>query len=492
MKYLLFALCLLPQEDPFKTLADPARRAREEDRRAALESFRAAEGGSAVHFVAARFLEKGDRGWRLVYDRLKKADGTFAGTVEGTVLVTFGGQRLPVDSGTVEKDVRDAASADIDAFLSRHWSSPSWDEKRHREALEAAVQGCEKTSRSEAGPEVFRLFALAHLSALGDKAAEPAAKLGFVKEEGLWGRRDHLALNAVSRGLSGADAVPADAERTAKASSLFGSRYGAALYEVQKTLAAGTGFEACHRSLTAAAGAGAPRAVADHMKALADGFRALVFCTQCKEGRVVCWRCLGKKRTDVTCAVCKGLGWSAKGDKVNVLMPCPNCKGGLIFRNVGCPACSQLGSMVCGICGGKTWREGFKGCRDCRTCAACKGTKQAETPCATCEGKGRVPPMMAGIPTVLCQTCAGQAVLRGPCKDCTMSGLADCATCGGKGLRDGKSAARPKVSDLYSTDPCAACGGKGWPLPNLAVPCGKCFGLGVRVKPSLDPSKILE
>ncbi len=492
MRFVLLGFLLFLQDDSFRTLADPVRRAKEEDRRAALESFRAAAGGSAVHFVAAQFLERGDRGWRLVYDRLKTPAGAFAGTVEGQVLVTFAGQRLPVSSGAVEKDVRDAAAAEVDAFLARHWSAAPSDEKRHREALEAAVQALEKTARSEAGPEVFRHFALAHLSALGDKAADSAGKLGFVKEGGLWGRRDCLALNAVARGLSGAGPVPLEAEKTAKASSLFGPRYAAALHEVQKSLAANAGFEACHRALLSAAGSGAPKAAADHVKALADGFKMLATCAQCKEGRLPCWTCQGKKRTDVVCPVCKGLGWAGKGERANVLIPCPNCKGALVIRGVGCPTCRQAGTVACIICGGKGWREGFKGCRDCRNCAACKGTKQLETPCAACGGKGRVPPVVAGVPTVLCLGCNGAAILRGPCKDCGESGLADCAACGGKGPRDGKSPARPKVSDLYVTEPCPACGGKAWPLVNLAVPCERCFGLGVRVKPALDASKVLD
>src|SRR5687767_7209217 len=49
-------LSLLAQADPYKTLADPAARAKDDVRKAALEAFRAAPDVPAQ--VAARFLER--------------------------------------------------------------------------------------------------------------------------------------------------------------------------------------------------------------------------------------------------------------------------------------------------------------------------------------------------------------------------------------------------------------------------------------------------
>jgi DnaJ-class molecular chaperone len=149
--------------------------------------------------------------------------------------------------------------------------------------------------------------------------------------------------------------------------------------------------------------------------------------------------------------------------------------------------------VECIISGGKAWRDNFKGCKNCKICETCKGRRQVETPCATCKGKGRVGRIVLDdVPSILCGACKGNASSKEPCKSCSETGLADCAVCGGKGVRDGKSPARPKVADVYATEPCAACAGKGWPLPNLVIPCERCFGLGLRVKPTADATKVIE
>ena len=103
-----------------------------------------------------------------------------------------------------------------------------------------------------------------------------------------------------------------------------------------------------------------------------------------------------------------------------------------------------------------------------------------------------MPPIVAGIPTILCGDCKGNALLKGPCKACAESGLDTCAKCGGKGARDGKSPERPGAAQVYITDPCDRCGGRGWPIANVALPCDRCVGLGIRIKPALDPTRVLE
>ena len=383
------------------------------------------------------------------------------------------------------------AAADLNAFLAKHWSPPAADEAKHKEALAQLLALADKHAKADGAPEVFRLFALAHLSALGDKAAEAAGKLGFAKEGDRWGKRDQLALYTIAKGFAKPGYIPAEAEKAAKGSAAFGPRYVAALLEIQKTISANSGFEALYKSLPSVAGAGTPKA-ADHMKSLAESLKTAAGCVNCKDGKVACHVCQGKKRTDVTCPLCKGLGWSQKNEKANVLVKCLNCKGLCVFKDAGCPNCKQTGSVECIISAGKGWRDNFKGCRECRICDKCHGKRQIETPCATCMGKGRVPPIVLGIPSILCDGCKGAALLKGPCKDCSETGIADCGKCGGKGVRDGKSPERPQLQDVYTASPCTACGGGGWPLPSLAVPCEKCFGLGVRVKPSADASKVLE
>ncbi len=448
---LLALLLLVPQQDPFKTLADPARRGDESARKAAMETFRGSARESAVAYVAAKFLEKSDRDWRLAGD---------------------------------------PAQADLNAFLAKHWAAAPADEKAHKEALAALAGLAEKHAKSPA-VEVFHFFAQAHMSALGDRGAEFAGKLGYSKEGDRWARREDVPLYAIAKGFSKPAYIPAQAEAAARSSPQFGPRYVVALLDIQKALFANTGFAALHKSLLGLAGPGAKGPAADHLAALAEGVKVALTCKQCKDGKVDCHRCQGKKKTDVTCPVCKGLGFMQKGDKANVLIPCSNCRGALVFRNANCPACKQQGTIDCVICLGKGWRENFKGCKSCAPCGTCLGRRVSETPCATCGGKGRVPPFVAGIPSILCGDCKGNAILKGPCKTCQETGLHDCAKCGGKGPRDGRSPERPRVEDVYQTAACGPCGSKGWPLANLAVPCDRCFGLGIQIKPTLDPTKTL-
>jgi hypothetical protein len=426
-------LCLLAQADPYKTLADPAARAKDDVRKAAFDAFRA--GADIPSRIAARFLQKPEKDWKL-----------------------------------------EPAAAEVNAFLAKHWAAPFASEAAHQAALAALMPVAAKH-------EVFQLFALAHVSVLGDKAAAEAGKLGFAKDGERWGRRENLALFTLAAGFIKPAYIPAEAERAAKASPAFGPRYVAALLDIQKTISANSGFDVLVKSLPGIAGTGVPATTVDHLKALADGVRAAGQCGNCKAGKVQCDRCDGKKKTDVTCVVCKGLGWMQKGVEANRL-------GTQVFKNAGCPLCKQTGVLECTVCLGKGWRDNFKGCKDCKPCGTCKGRRTVETPCATCGGKSRTGPIVMGIPTILCEGCKGQAFLKGVCGACKESGLADCAACGA-GIRDGKSAARPKVEHVYTTAPCAPCEGKGFPLAGLALPCEPCFGLGIQIIPTADATKIL-
>ena len=60
MRAALLILCLFlhPQDDAFKILQDPARRAKEFDRQTALKAFKDRAKDNAAAWVAARFLEK--------------------------------------------------------------------------------------------------------------------------------------------------------------------------------------------------------------------------------------------------------------------------------------------------------------------------------------------------------------------------------------------------------------------------------------------------
>lgn len=491
MKALLAILCCLSQDEPAKILADPARRAVPEQRLAALEEFRGKARESVTAWAAARFLERSDREWRLVYDRLKTATGATAGTVEGTVLVAFSGQRMPVATGTVEKDARDPAAADLDAYFAKSWTGGAWDEAKHRAALDSLVQLLEKMAgKTEAG-EVLRHFAQAHVAVLGDKAAAQAQKLGLAKEGDRWGRRENLVLYALTRGFGKTAYIPSEAEAAAKASTSFAPRYAHAVLETQKTFSRNSGYLLASSVFNVIPATGGPKGAAEHVKALSASVKAAVYCGQCKDGKLTCGACQGKKRIErLKCPRCKSIGWMQKpGGPADNLVRCTGCRGEGWFRNVECGGCKATGSAACLTCEGKPWRDGLKGCKECKACGTCRGKKEIEADCATCKGKGRVGYSLAGVPTTLCDACKGDAVTKSKCTDCAESGIADCGACGAKGART-----KPgfKLSDVWTAEPCAACVGSGWPVPNLAVPCERCFGLGARLKPGADPTKLLE
>jgi len=62
---LFICLFLTAQDDPYKILQDPARRAKEFDRQTALKAFREQSQSNPAAWVAARFLSKTDKEWKL-------------------------------------------------------------------------------------------------------------------------------------------------------------------------------------------------------------------------------------------------------------------------------------------------------------------------------------------------------------------------------------------------------------------------------------------
>ncbi len=489
MRAALLTLCLFAtaQDENYKILQDPARRAKEFDRKTALEAFKAKSRDSAAAWVATRFLEKSDRQWKLLYDRLKTPSATLLGTADGQNFTAYNGTKTAVGSGTLEKDVRDPASAELDAYLKTYWTGAALSDADHRKALESLETSLGKLGTSE-GAEALKLFLLVHTSVLGDRASDIISKFGFSKEGDRWGRKDELAISAIANGITKKASVTGDLEAKARASTAMGPRYAVALFDLARVFNANQGFEKAYQSLLGMA-QGAPPRVAEHYKALADSFKGAVYCRICKDGKMTCDVCQGKKKLDLPCPQCHTLGWAQKpGAPGSTLIRCTRCLGQGTFKNAGCPGCGQTGIINCPVCAGKPWRDGFKGCKDCTICTECHGRKQTEKPCATCGGKGRVPPITAGIPTAICDSCKGFAVVKENCKACKESGLAPCKNCG-DAVRDGKF--RTKLEDIYTSQPCSSCGGKGFPLANLAVPCERCMGLSFVVLPAVDPTKTL-
>src|SRR5579862_1914762 len=191
MRAALLAFCLLlgVPDESHQILQDPARRAKEFDRQSALKAFREQSKDNAAAWAAARFLEKTDRQWKLSYDRLKTGSGVLLGSVDGSNFVAYNGTKVAVSSGTLEKDVRDPAGVELDAYLKAWWSGSTLSDADHRKALEALEASVAKVGPSE-GAEALKLFALVHTSALGDRASDIVSKFGLSKEGDRWGRKD--------------------------------------------------------------------------------------------------------------------------------------------------------------------------------------------------------------------------------------------------------------------------------------------------------------
>jgi hypothetical protein len=440
---LIFCLFLHPQDESFKILQDPARRAKEFDRQTALKAFKEKARDNAAAWVAARFLEKSDQQWKL----------------------------------------SNPAAAELDAYLKTYWTGAALSDADHRKALEQLEQSIGKAGATE-GAEALKLFLVVHTSVLGDRASDIIGKFGYIKEGDRWGKREDLAVLAISNGLAKRATVTGDVESKARSSSAFGPKYAVALFDLSRVFSANQGYQAAYQALLGLAQNPNAR-IAAHYKALADSYKAAVYCRICKDGKMTCDHCQGKKRVDLTCPTCHGLTWMQKpGAPGSTLIRCTKCLGQGGFKGVGCPRCSQSGIINCPVCTGKPWRDGFKGCKDCSICVTCKGRKETEKNCGPCGGKGRVGPFTAGIPTAVCDACKGFAIIKANCADCKESGLAACKNCG-DGVRDGKF--RTKMEDVYTPSPCTACGGKGFPLPNVAVPCDRCFGLSFIALPAIDP-----
>ncbi len=446
--------CLLLQADPFKVLADPALRTRDADRRAAVEALRAREGKNAFGWAAARFLEKPESAWNFT----------------------------------------PAAAQGINAFLAKYWKDEKTAEGLSREAIGELVRLSEKPEGKEL-LQALRLFALAHVSALGD--GEPAAKLGLQKGGDRWGMGDALTLYAIASKFERPDQVPAELENRTRASPLFGARYAGTIVLLNRAFAGGVSFKAVHDALSELSG---PGKATDHCKALAASLKAAVYCTNCKAGRLPCPTCQGTRRADQPCEDCNGEGRVKSpavisGGKMNLTMKCKRCQGAGIFKNSWCKACGQAGTVNCESCNGKPWHDGCKDCKNgLNVCSTCQGKRTVFTPCAACGGEGYVPSpaVVAGGKMNLkmkCKTCTGEKGITSSCKACGGSGVVRCSTCGGK---DRGAAASASISSVYTAEKCDACDGKGWPLPNVAVPCEKCQGLGVRLKPASDATKMLE
>ena len=238
----------------------------------------------------------------------------------------------------------------------------------------------------------------------------------------------------------------------------------------------------------------APRNAPAHVKALSTAFFSKATCGNCKGGVVTCSTCNGKRRADQTCPNCKGAGKlrpaSAIG-KTSIKVKCGACAGRGRLKNASCFTCAKKGTVTCGSCNGKVWLDVCNRCLLGKVdCDKCKGKRQIEDSCPSCK-KGRVLPdndyAKFGF-TKSCKRCKGRGKLFTPCTSCKKRGHIACPSCSGSSRSPRFSIS---ASSIYSTTPCTDCRGQGWRYPGVAIPCPGCCGLGVRLQPTADPSKVL-
>ena len=322
---------------------------------------------------------------------------------------------------------------------------------------------------------------------------------------------------------------PADpGEPAARPLTGFALRYSTLLASIDRTLARGSGFEAMYKELLEASGAsGGPRGTAEHLKALAASLKDAVACRDCSGGKIGCERCGGKGRVDLDCSTCQGQGRvrasGAVGD-ADVTVKCRNCEGKRIFRGVTCPSCARAGKTTCATCRGNVWpsdRCPRPECNAGRTpCPTCSGAGVTMEKCPYCvKGRVRAPGAVGNADvTMKCRNCEidgqhGTGSFRQDCKTCSKTGKVTCTHCGGpfnrskhaeareknKSVETGSKAApadlrekdkplefgsRVMVSNkVYTVEKCGDCSAKG---------CDRCLGIGWRIRPVSDPSRVMD
>jgi len=111
-------------------------------------------------------------------------------------------------------------------------------------------------------------------------------------------------------------------------------------------------------------------------------------------------------------------------------------------------------------------------------CTACHGRKEVRTDCAPCRGTG-------AVNLTPCRPCGGRGFLKlQRCSKCR-DGFPECRAC------DKRPRQAPSLDDVLLGAPCAPCEGRGTAFRALAIPCRSCWGLGQKLTPRADPSKIL-
>lgn len=128
-------------------------------------------------------------------------------------------------------------------------------------------------------------------------------------------------------------------------------------------------------------------------------------------------------------------------------------------------------------------------------CTNCFGKKEIRYNCAKCKGAGKVMPPGAGlggpggrgglIEPIQCYPCRGRGFDRllkcEKCKD----GYNECRQC------DRKQHSPPEMEDICELKGCEGCDGRGYVFRRILWACKSCMGVGQRLVPKADPTKLL-
>lgn len=129
---------------------------------------------------------------------------------------------------------------------------------------------------------------------------------------------------------------------------------------------------------------------------------------------------------------------------------------------------------ICNVCGG----EGKLRCTNCH------GKKETKVVCRDCGGTGRKK-QSSGFLLDNCPRCKNTGIENlikcEKCKD----GFNDCKQC------DRKQHQAPELEDMFTASPCPDCDGRGFVFRRILWACKSCMGVGQKLVPKADPSKLL-
>jgi len=157
---------------------------------------------------------------------------------------------------------------------------------------------------------------------------------------------------------------------------------------------------------------------------------------------------------------------------------------GATKEHIGALIKSIKAAGVCNTCGGAGKLR----------CINCFGKKEIRWDCAKCKGVGKIQEPGYGAGTgsgfvremIPCYPCRGRGydkLLR--CEKCK-DGFNDCKQC------DRKQRTAPALEDICTGEACLQCDGRGYVFKSILWACKTCLGLGQKLTPKVDSTKLLQ